>query len=291
MSVLRPDRVARTHSELMRRLGQSYTRKQHLPAPLLTSMPTRLGVTAEPLATGDAGIEQTIRAMSKQAQGSEGAQNPYVRMLALDISRGLGARDYFGQIEAIYEWVKQNIEFRGEFSETVQSPLVSLQMGAGDCDCQVTLLAALLLAQGIPVRPVTVAGDAGDPETFTHVYLEAYDRSAEQWIPLDTTVPSASPGWAPKNVFRKQAWAALGQLGGLAGLGDDATTTSLINSVLSPIAQGAGAAIANAGKPSVGLNFGSTTNLNAPGGIGLEWWVIGIGAAFIVLPRLVGGRR
>ncbi|HZU22129.1 MAG TPA: transglutaminase-like domain-containing protein, partial [Terriglobales bacterium] len=246
----------------MRRLGQSYASPhdlKQLPAALLRTAPPRLGVASEPLAAGDDGIAQTVEVMTRLAQGAEGAQNPYVRMLALDITRGLGARDYYGQIEAIYDWVKQNIEFRGEFSETVQSPLVTLQMGAGDCDCQATLVAALLGAQGIATRPVTVAADAEDPETFTHVYLEAFDRGANQWVPLDTTVPSASPGWAPERVYRRREWPAMS---GLAGLGDAQSDGALlIQDVAAPLAQGAAAALANrSNSASFGLNFGSTSN-------------------------------
>src|SRR5579871_4960062 len=139
--------------------------------PIALPQPSNLKTTSTSLPAGDAGTAKTIAWMRNFAGGSEGARNPWVRKVALDIVRGLDPRDYHGQIRNVFFWVKQNIEFRGEYRETVQTPLVTLSMKAGDCDDHVTLMAALLMSLGHRVRPVTVSTDQFQGQ-FTHVFAE-----------------------------------------------------------------------------------------------------------------------
>src|SRR5579883_1426692 len=77
--------------------------------------------------------------------------------------QNIPSRDQAGEIQAVLDWVKQNIKFRGELGETVQTPLVTLQLRGGDCDCMSTLTAALLMALGYKVRFKTVAADPTAP--------------------------------------------------------------------------------------------------------------------------------
>jgi transglutaminase-like putative cysteine protease len=176
--------------------------------------------------------------MQKFALGKEGALNPYVRSWALEATANCADRDDRAQATAIFNAVKLNIRFRGEYSETVQSPLVTLQLGAGDCDDHSTLIVALLRSIGIPGRFKTVATDPTDPRrNFTHVYALAGLRRGNhiaEWLPLDTTVPYAVAGWEAPRVTRSKVW------GGMEGmyLGDDPqlsqqaqNTVAVINSV------------------------------------------------------------
>jgi hypothetical protein len=179
------------------------------------------------LPSGDAGVRLTITHMERVALGKEGALNPEVRIWALDVTRDARDRDDRDQATAIYAAVKRVIRFRGEYSETIQTPLVTLQVRAGDCDDHATLIAALLRSIGIPARFKTVAVDPTDPtRQFSHVYalagLRRGNRIAE-WMPMDTTVPYATVGWEVPNPTRTQVWgeAMSGLYLGIPGDGSD----------------------------------------------------------------------
>ena len=161
------------------------------------------------LPPGDAGVALTLRAMQAAALGNEGALNPEIRVWALEATRDARDRDDLGQASAIFDAVKRAVSFRGEYSETVQTPLVTLQQRAGDCDDHATLIVSLLRSIGIPARFKTVATDPGDPKTFNHVYALAGLRRGNriaQWLPMDTTVPHSHAGWEVPRAFRAQLW-------------------------------------------------------------------------------------
>lgn len=182
------------------------------------------------LAPGDRGIERTVKWMRGLVEGREGAPNATVRVTALNIVRDAANNDYQGQIARIFDWVKSNIEFRGEYKETLQSPLVTLEVRAGDCDDHSTIVAGLLGALGFKTRFTTVAADPAAPDAFTHVFCEVFDHSSGQWLAMDTTVAQSTVGWRPPIVFRSETWPALGSLG-------DAIPAS--GNTLSPVATAA----------------------------------------------------
>jgi transglutaminase superfamily protein len=149
----------------------------------------------------------TGRGMEAQAHGSEGAQHPQVRDFALQATAGCLDRDDWGQAQAIYRAVKDKIRFRGEYGETVQTPLLTLQWQAGDCDDFATLLCALLLSIGIPSRIQTIA--VPGHKDFGHVFCVVGVRQRGQvvaWPPLDPTVPGTAAGWQPPNAIRRKFW-------------------------------------------------------------------------------------
>lgn len=166
-----------------------------------------------PLPDGDRGIAVTIDWMNKAAR--DGARDPQIRQLALQIAQGVGNKDSTGELNAVYAWVKQTIRFRGEWDETVQAPEVTLKFGAGDCDDHSVLMCALLGSIGYRCRFKTVA--VRGEQQFTHVYAEALDPATGQWTALDTTVQQAYPGWEPPDKSREKEWKALGRLNGLGG--------------------------------------------------------------------------
>lgn len=148
---------------------------------------------------GEAGITQTVNIMSGLAHGKWGAKSFKVRQAAVEAARG--TERGMDEITSVMNWVKDNIEFRGENGETVQSPEATLELGAGDCDCQSTLQAAILEWLGYQTRFKTVAlYDA--PSDLSHVYLEVRDKRTGQWLPVDSTVARSWPGWEPENVAR-----------------------------------------------------------------------------------------
>ena len=172
-------------------------------------------VYSESIPDGDAGIARTIQLMTSLAHGKYGDRSWRVRLAALDAVRG--TERGMDEIAAILDWVKTHIEFRGENGETLQSPEATLQAGAGDCDCQSTLAAAMLGWLGYRTRFKTVALiDA--PQELSHVYVEVKDKRTGQWVPLDPTVARSYPGWEPDDVARSISYAPTPGPGGLGQL-------------------------------------------------------------------------
>lgn len=167
------------------------------------------------IADGEGGVRQTVRHMQAFVNGPEGIGAPAVRAAALDAVRGFPESQ---EIEKIFQWVKNNIEFRGEAEETLQTPLVTLQLKAGDCDDQTALVAAMLKSLGYQVEIKTVAVERDDPNLSTHVYAVVKDKKTKQWIPLDTTVGTAFAGWEPQDITRPTMYPLNSQARGMRGL-------------------------------------------------------------------------
>ena len=235
-----------------------------------------------PLRDGDAGIARTVRTMRGFVEGSEGAINPQIRQSALNIVRGIDSANKQGQIAAVLDWVKQNIEFRGEYNELLQTPLVTLQLGAGDCDDHAQLISALLKSLGFKTRFQTVAADAEDPQQFTHVYAEVQDPASGQWVALDSTVPKSYPGWRPENVYRSQGWKPMG---------DASDILSEITPLVQPIDQALAYKIAGTTPVVADINFGnlfSSSTTPTTGGIPWTYLLLFAGIAWLIMR---GGRR
>src|SRR5581483_7572461 len=128
---------------------------------------------------GDRGTSATISHMTQLVNGPEGVLSPVIRAKALELARG--SVKGVNEIDTVYSWVKQNIQFRGESGETLQSPVATLQLGGGDCDDHSTLIAALLKSLGYRVQFKVVATDRGSTD-FTHVYAVVKDKRTGQWI-------------------------------------------------------------------------------------------------------------
>jgi transglutaminase-like putative cysteine protease len=82
------------------------------------------------------------------------------------------------QTEAIYNWVKENVEYR---EGNLKGALAAMRDGTGDCEEFASLIIALCRASKIPARSVWV------PD---HCYCEFYLEDAKGeglWIPCDAT--------------------------------------------------------------------------------------------------------
>src|SRR5581483_3845755 len=105
-------------------------------------------------------------------------------------------------------------------------------MGGGDCDDHSTLIAALLKSLGYKVQFKVVATDQGSTD-FTHVYAVVKDKRSGQWVPLDSTVARAFPGWEPPGIQRQRMYMIPQKhrlRGGMRGLGyngDDILTPNI----------------------------------------------------------------
>jgi transglutaminase-like putative cysteine protease len=159
-----------------------------------------------PIPDGDAGVAQTITYMKSLLYSPVGVKSFRVRQAALEAVRGVERGQ--PEIDSVFNWVRDNIEFRGEFNETLQSPEATLNLGAGDCDDQSMLTAALLASLGYETRFRTVALRGSENE-YSHVYAEVRDKQTGQWMSLDTTVESAYPGWEPDDVVRSASYGTM----------------------------------------------------------------------------------
>ena len=164
-------------------------------------------ITSELIADGNVGVHQTIAIMKTLVNGPEGVRSPEVRQAALEAARG--SERGMNEIDSVFSWVKDHVEFRGEYGETLQTPKMTLYYGAGDCDDQSVLVSALLNSLGYMTRFRTMAL-RNSPDDLSHVYVEVFDRRVRQWVPVDTTVAPAYPGWKPDDVAWSKAYAPTG---------------------------------------------------------------------------------
>jgi transglutaminase-like putative cysteine protease len=159
-------------------------------------------VTIEKLPQGIAGTRRTLDRMAAAVRGEirpdfRGYLHETIRVTALDLVAGVPPRDWRGEIGRLFEFVRDRITYRLDpvDAERVQDPVATLEIGSGDCDDLVVLLAALLGSLGYWSRFVAQTPDGVQ---FDHVYLEV--ETPRGWLALDPTadghgVIRAAPGW------------------------------------------------------------------------------------------------
>jgi hypothetical protein len=95
-----------------------------------------------------------------------------IRALAREI--GADAATAWERVEAIYDWVRENVEYK---NGPIKGALAALRDGTGDCEEMTSLFIAICRAAGIPARSVWVPG---------HTYPEFYlvdDQGEGHWFP------------------------------------------------------------------------------------------------------------
>jgi len=93
-----------------------------------------------------------------------------------DLAREIGADQdkAWDRVEAIYDWVRENVEYK---NGPLKGALAALQDGHGDCEELTSLFIAICRAADIPARTVWVPGHC-----YPEFYLE--DESGEgHWFP------------------------------------------------------------------------------------------------------------
>lgn len=151
---------------------------------------------------GLAGTKATLRIMRNFAQAAVRDPAQTVRQKAESLVRELPPRQWFREIRALHEFVRDEIRYLRDpvGVERVATPEATLEIGQGDCDDKATLLAALLDSIGHPTRFVAVAFNG---EGFSHVLVETKiahtgdDR--KDWLPLETIIDRPA-GWFPSGV-------------------------------------------------------------------------------------------
>lgn len=147
-----------------------------------------------PLSSGLAGIKETLGYMRGFVETYK--THPRIRELALQLTRGISQKAYSEEVRALSDFVKNRIRYTRDVNgvETVQTPLKTLEYGAGDCDDKATLLAAMLESIGFETRFHAMGFK---PRDITHVLLECEVNG--KWIALETTEP-VQMGWLPPGI-------------------------------------------------------------------------------------------
>ena len=164
------------------------------------SRPVR--ITTRRIPSGARGTDWTVEQIRSFIL--EGAKDFRVRRRVVEIlmAQKVHARDYLGEIKALFEWVQRNIRYTRDPHrvELLHSARRMLELRAGDCDDMTIVLGAMLQSIGHPVRIVVVGPNPKRPNLFTHVYPEVRFRG--RWIAVDATVPHPM-GWKPRAVVMK----------------------------------------------------------------------------------------
>lgn len=110
------------------------------------------------------------------------APSPYIesrdrriKEIADELERQTEGQPAWNQVEAIFDWVRDNVEYR--FDEQIKSCVAALDDGHGDCEELSSLFIAICRARGIPARAVWIPG-----HTYPEFYLED-EQGNGHWFP------------------------------------------------------------------------------------------------------------
>jgi hypothetical protein len=172
----------------------------------------------------DTQVAQTIQRMARHVR--EDAQSVPIQREAAQIQAS-GSGD---PISDTFWHVKNRVGFRqdeqlaapvwrgdgdpvdgGQVVEVLIRPrdLAQMPVALEDCDGFASYGPALLRAQGVPCKFVTVAADARDTGRFSHVYAACTDPNTGQRVSLDAS-HGPYPGWeclSAGPVWRLKEWA------------------------------------------------------------------------------------
>lgn len=140
-------------------------------------------ITLVRIPSGSEGTKETLRIMGDLVR--RGKFNPAVFMKARELIAHLPPKDWVGQVNACYEFVRDDIRYCHDAfgAEGLQTPEVTLSLRAGDCDDKVILLCALLSSIGHPCRMCAVKLD--DDTEFSHVFAQTWIGNS--WVTMETT--------------------------------------------------------------------------------------------------------
>jgi len=126
-----------------------------------------------------------------------GKKNPEVRLRAADIVRYIPQKKWVAEINAIQQWVRDNIRYTKDIFgvETLHSVINVLNLGYGDCDDQTMLISAMLESIGHPTRLKAVGFSKG---SLSHIYAQVFVNG--KWVAVETTMDKWTVGKEPKGI-------------------------------------------------------------------------------------------
>jgi transglutaminase-like putative cysteine protease len=157
-------------------------------------MPEALSYTLMSISNGAEGIRETLKLMSGLVKKYKSCQE--VRELSTRLTRDLHQKDYLQEVKKLHAFVRDHIRYVKDIRgvETLQSPIQTLRIGAGDCDDKSTLVASLLESLGHPTRFLAVGFKKG---VYSHVFVQT--KLANNWLSIECT-ENVPVGWRPQGI-------------------------------------------------------------------------------------------
>jgi len=176
-------------------------------------------------------MRATIREIGKAIR--RGSTYPPIRNLAAMVAARAPAKDFLGQLEAIYtdflgRWRYVRDPVSRELVTASPEAIYRLVLagdgvgvgegrGAGDCDCATVALGAMLEATGFPIRICTTADKSAPPgPLFGHVFMQAHVQGIG-WITMDPVLHPKKKFGDTANYSRIAYWDLSGRLMGSSG--------------------------------------------------------------------------
>ncbi len=143
------------------------------------------------------GTDATVREIGRLVKYD--LDRPQLRLQAtrILIDANIQSKNHQAEAEALYDFVVRRIRYQKDpvGIETVQSPTITLSVGAGDCDDHSGLVVGLAQSVGIPAR-LKVVGYSKDH--IEHILPELFVGGS--WVGADTTEPDRGFGWTPTDL-------------------------------------------------------------------------------------------
>jgi transglutaminase-like putative cysteine protease len=156
-------------------------------------------ITLTDIPPGKQGTFETLKMMAALVR--EYKMDPGMRELAIGLAADVPPKDTPAEINAIFEYVRDQIRYIGDVSdiETLHIPPLIVEQAAGDCDDKSLLLCTLLESIGYKTRfrAVSMPQDEG---LYSHVLADV--RIGTVWVALETT-EDVPMGWTPPDVVRE----------------------------------------------------------------------------------------
>lgn len=145
--------------------------------------------------SGSAGVRRTLVEMSNIVKTYK--KNPIVRELALRLVQDVAQKNWRGEVNAIFLFVRDRIRYVKDIAgvETLHTPVELLRLRQGDCDDKSILAASLLASIGHPTRFVA-AGFVDD--NYSHVFCQT--KIGGKWVTLETIMEGWPLGRTPKGI-------------------------------------------------------------------------------------------
>jgi hypothetical protein len=153
--------------------------------------------------------------------------DPVARTLGLDIRQRFGP-DQVRMAKALQQWVKDNITYLPEPTETFQAPWYTVKTGVGDCDDHANLVHAIARNAGLKARVVPVRNKQGK---ITHACTQISVDGVWSWT--ETTLDADFD--EPPRAAAARLKAGRGDISGAEG---EAMTTLVLKGSMLPLRQG-----------------------------------------------------
>jgi transglutaminase-like putative cysteine protease len=154
------------------------------------------------LSGGDQGIKEILLKMKEMVLKSDlDDTDRIVKRYAKSIIAKVPITDELAQINAILQWVRENIRYTPDIYqvEEITSPHILLSMFekgnmgfSSDCDDMALLTASLLRSIGFKTRLEAVAIKHKD--RYDHARVSVFSNTYKKWLPLEPTSKSLPIG-------------------------------------------------------------------------------------------------